>query len=58
MTLLTFVVFVIVMAVLSFAIQSIDPKDIKENYKSYLGNTILYTVLSLISLCIVYAVLY
>lgn len=58
MTLLTFIVFAIIMAVLSFAIQSINLKDIKENYKTYLGNTILYTLLSFVSLCIVYGLLY
>lgn len=58
MTLLTFVLFLIVTAVLSFIGQTISLQSVKENYKEYFKNSIKYSIISLISLIIVYILLY
>lgn len=58
MTLLTFVLFLVVIAVLSFIGQTISLENVKENYKEYFKNSIKYSVISLISLVVVYVLLY
>lgn len=58
MTLLTFVLFLVVTAVLSFIGQTISLENVKENYKEYIKNSIKYSVISLISLVVVYVLLY
>lgn len=58
MTLLTFVLFLVVTAVLSFIGQTISLQSVKENYKEYFKNSIKYSVISLISLIVVYVLLY
>ena len=58
MTLLTFVLFLVVAAVLTFVGQTISLQSIKENYKEYLKNSVKYSVISLISLIVVYVMLY
>ena len=58
MTLLTFVLFLVVTAVLSFIGQTISLQSIKENYKEYFKNSVKYSAISLISLIIVYVLLY
>lgn len=58
MTLLTFVLFLVVTAVLSFIGQTISLQSVKENYKEYFKNSIKYSIISLISLIIVYVLLY
>lgn len=58
MTLLTFVLFLVVTAVLSFIGQTISLQNIKENYKEYIRNSVKYSVISLISLIIIYILLY
>lgn len=58
MTLLTFVLFLVVTAVLSFIGQTISLENVKENYKEYFKNSIKYSVISLISLIVVYVLLY
>ena len=58
MTLLTFVLFLVVAAVLTFVGQTISLQSVKENYKEYLKNSIKYSVVSLISLIVVYLMLY
>ena len=58
MTLLTFVLFLVVTAVLTFVGQTISLQSIKENYKEYLKNSVKYSVISLISLIVVYVMLY
>lgn len=58
MTLLTFVLFLVVTAVLTFIGQTISLQSIKENYKEYLKNSVKYSVISLISLIVVYVMLY
>lgn len=58
MTLLTFVLFLVVTAVLTFIGQTISLQNIKENYKEYLKNSVKYSVISLISLIVVYVLLY
>ena len=58
MTLLTFVLFLIVTAVLTFIGQTISLQNIKENYKEYIKNSVKYSVISLISLIVVYVLLY
>lgn len=58
MTLLTFVLFLVVTAVLTFIGQTISLQSIKENYKEYLKNSVKYSVISLISLIVVYVLLY
>lgn len=58
MTLLTFVLFLVVTAVLTFIGQTISLQNIKENYKEYIKNSAKYSVISLISLIVVYVLLY
>lgn len=58
MTLLTFVLFLVVTAVLTFIGQTISLQSIKENYKEYFKNSVKYSVISLISLIVVYVMLY
>ena len=58
MTLLTFVLFLVVTAVLSFIGQTISLQSVKENYKEYIKNSVKYSVISLISLIVVYVLLY
>lgn len=58
MTLLTFVLFLVVTAVLTFVGQTISLQSVKENYKEYLKNSVKYSVISLISLIVVYVMLY
>lgn len=58
MTLLTFVLFLVVAAVLTFVGQTISLQSVKENYKEYLKNSVKYSVVSLISLIVVYVMLY
>ena len=58
MTLLTFVLFLVVTAVLTFIGQTISLQSIKENYKEYFKNSVKYSVISLISLIVVYVLLY
>ena len=58
MTLLTFVLFLVVTAVLSFIGQTIYLQNIKENFKEYIKNSVKYSVISLISLIVVYVLLY
>lgn len=58
MTLLTFVLFLVVTTVLSFIGQTISLENVKENYKEYFKNSIKYSVISLISLIVVYVLLY
>jgi Na+/H+ antiporter NhaC len=58
MTLLTFVLFLVVAAVLTFVGQTISLQSVKENYKEYLKNSVKYSIISLISLIVVYVMLY
>jgi hypothetical protein len=58
MTLLTFVLFLVVTAVLTFVGQTISLQSIKENYKEYFKNSVKYSIISLISLIVVYVLLY
>ena len=58
MTLLTFVLFLVVTAVLLFIGQTISLQNIKENFKEYIKNSVKYSVISLISLIVVYVLLY
>ena len=58
MTLLTFVLFIVVTAILSFVGQTISLQNIKENFKEYIKNSVKYSVISLISLIVVYVLLY
>ena len=58
MTLLTFVLFLVVTAILSFVGQTISLQNIKENFKEYIKNSVKYSVISLISLIVVYVLLY
>lgn len=58
MTLLTFVLFLVVTAVLTFVGQTISLQNVKENYKEYLKNSVKYSIISLISLIVVYVLLY
>ena len=58
MTLLTFVLFLAVTAVLTFIGQTISLQSVKENYKEYIKNSVKYSVISLISLIVVYVLLY
>lgn len=58
MTLLTFVLFIVVTAILSFIGQTISLQSVKENYKEYFKNSVKYSVISLISLIVVYVLLY
>lgn len=58
MTLLTFVLFLVVIAVLSFIGQTISLQNVKENYKEYIKNSVKYSTISLISLIVVYVLLY
>ena len=58
MTLLTFVLFLVVSAVLTFIGQTISLQNIKENFKEYIKNSVKYSVISLISLIVVYVLLY
>ena len=58
MTLLTFVLFLVVTTVLTFIGQTISLQSIKENYKEYVKNSVKYSVISLISLIVVYVMLY
>lgn len=58
MTLLTFVLFLVVTAVLTFIGQTISLQSLKENYKEYFKNSVKYSVISLISLIVVYVLLY
>lgn len=58
MTLLTFVLFLVVTAVLTFIGQTISLQSIKENYKEYIKNSVKYSTISLISLIVVYVLLY
>ena len=58
MTLLTFVLFLVVTAVLTFVGQTISLQSIKENFKEYIKNSVKYSVISLISLIVVYVLLY
>lgn len=58
MTLLTFVLFLVVTAVLTFVGQTISLQSVKEDYKEYLKNSVKYSVISLISLIVVYVLLY
>lgn len=58
MTLLTFVLFLVVTAVLSFIGQTISLQSLKENFKEYIKNSVKYSVISLISLIVVYVLLY
>ena len=58
MTLLTFVLFLVVTAVLTFIGQTISLQSVKENFKEYIKNSVKYSVISLISLIVVYVLLY
>lgn len=58
MTLLTFVLFLVVTAVLTFIGQTISLQSVKENYKEYFKNSVKYSIISLISLIVVYVLLY
>lgn len=58
MTLLTFVLFLVVTAVLTFVGQTISLQSVKENYKEYFKNSVKYSIISLISLIVVYVLLY
>lgn len=58
MTLLTFVLFLVVTAVLTFIGQTISLQNIKENFKEYIKNSVKYSAISLISLIVVYVLLY
>lgn len=58
MTLLTFVVFFVVNVLLMFIGQPMSFQEMKENYKDYFENSIKYSIISLISLTIVYILLY
>ena len=58
MTLLTFVLFLVVTAVLTFVGQTISLQSVKENYKEYFKNSVKYSVISLISLIVVYVMLH
>ena len=58
MTLLTFVLFLVVTALLTFVGQTISLQNIKENFKEYIKNSVKYSVISLISLIVVYVLLY
>lgn len=58
MTLLTFVLFLVVTAALTFIGQTISLQNIKENFKEYIKNSVKYSVISLISLIVVYVLLY
>ena len=58
MTLLTFVLFLAVTAVLTFVGQTISLQSVKENYKEYFKNSVKYSIISLISLIVVYVMLY
>ena len=58
MTLLTFVLFLVVTAVLTFIGQTISLQSVKENYKEYFKNSVKYSIISLISLIVVYVMLY
>lgn len=58
MTLLTFVLFLVVTAVLTFVGQTISLQSIKENFKECIKNSVKYSVISLISLIVVYVLLY
>lgn len=58
MTLLTFVLFLAVTAVLTFVGQTISLQSVKENYKEYFKNSVKYSIISLISLIVVYVLLY
>ena len=58
MTLLTFVLFLVVTAILSFIGQNISLQNVKENYKEYFKNSVKYSIISLISLIVVYVLLY
>lgn len=58
MTLLTFVLFLVVTAILTFVGQTISLQSVKENYKEYFKNSVKYSVISLISLIVVYVMLY
>ena len=58
MNLLTFVLFLVVTAVLTFLGQTISLQSIKENFKEYIKNSVKYSVISLISLIVVYVLLY
>lgn len=58
MTLLTFVLFLVVTAVLTFVGQTISLQNLKENYKEYIKNSAKYSIISLISLIVVYVMLY
>lgn len=58
MTLLTFVLFLVVTAVLTFIGQTISLQSIKENFNEYIKNSVKYSVISLISLIVVYVMLY
>ena len=58
MTLLTFVLFLVVTAILTFIGQTISLHNIKENFKEYIKNSVKYSVISLISLIVVYVLLY
>lgn len=58
MTLLTFVLFLVVTAVLTFIGQTISLQNIKENFKEYIKNSVKYSTISLISLIVVYVLLY
>ena len=58
MPLLTFVLFLVVAAVLTFVGQTISLQSVKENYKEYLKNSVKYSIISLISLIVVYVMLY
>lgn len=58
MTLLTFVLFLVVTAVLTFVGQTISLQSVKENYKEYFKNSVKYSVISLTSLIVVYVMLY
>lgn len=58
MTLLTFVLFLVVTAVLTFIGQTISLQSVKEKYKEYFKNSVKYSIISLISLIVVYVLLY
>lgn len=58
MTLLTFVLFLVVTAILTFIGQTISLQSVKENFKEYIKNSVKYSVISLISLIVVYVLLY
>lgn len=58
MTLLTFVLFLVVTAILTFIGQTISLQSIKENFKEYIKNSVKYSTISLISLIVVYVLLY